>query len=69
MIHSRCPGVTVCARSLTSSFLVSARTDFAANRTQFGHKIKEYGVIQEKLARMAMAHYVTEVSKTADSMY
>ncbi|CAG5929199.1 unnamed protein product [Menidia menidia] len=34
--------------------------DHAANRTQFGNKIHTYGAIQEKMARMAMLHYVTE---------
>uniref|UniRef100_A0A8B9NXC4 Very long-chain specific acyl-CoA dehydrogenase, mitochondrial n=1 Tax=Apteryx owenii TaxID=8824 RepID=A0A8B9NXC4_APTOW len=34
--------------------------DHAANRTQFGDKISNYGAIQEKIARMAMLHYVTE---------
>uniref|UniRef100_A0A8C4XYR6 Very long-chain specific acyl-CoA dehydrogenase, mitochondrial n=1 Tax=Gopherus evgoodei TaxID=1825980 RepID=A0A8C4XYR6_9SAUR len=34
--------------------------DHAANRKQFGDKISNYGAIQEKIARMAMLHYVTE---------
>lgn len=34
--------------------------DHATNRVQFGNKICTYGAIQEKLARMAMAHYVSE---------
>uniref|UniRef100_A0A8C6YW85 Very long-chain specific acyl-CoA dehydrogenase, mitochondrial n=1 Tax=Nothoprocta perdicaria TaxID=30464 RepID=A0A8C6YW85_NOTPE len=34
--------------------------DHAANRTQFGDKISNYGAIQEKIARMALLHYVTE---------
>lgn len=34
-----------------------------ANRTQFGNKIHHYGAIQEKIARMSMLLYVTEVSK------
>lgn len=37
------------------------QVDHAANRTQFGEKIHNFGVIQEKLARMAMLQYVTEV--------
>ena len=37
------------------------QTDFAANRTQFGKKIIEFGGIQEKLANMALKQYVTEV--------
>lgn len=35
--------------------------DHAANRTQFGSKIHNYGAIQEKVAHMAMLQYVTEV--------
>ena len=37
------------------------QVDHAANRTQFGNKIHNYGVIQEKVARMAMLQYVAEV--------
>ncbi|XP_035580298.1 very long-chain specific acyl-CoA dehydrogenase, mitochondrial isoform X2 [Zalophus californianus] len=36
------------------------QVDHAANRTQFGEKIHNFGLIQEKLARMAMLQYVTE---------
>lgn len=39
--------------------------DHAANRVQFGHKIHTYGAIQEKIARMTMLQYVTEVSNTS----
>ncbi|XP_032471273.1 very long-chain specific acyl-CoA dehydrogenase, mitochondrial isoform X8 [Phocoena sinus] len=38
----------------------TAEVDHAANRTQFGEKIHNFGMIQEKLARMAMLQYVTE---------
>ncbi|XP_019359058.1 PREDICTED: very long-chain specific acyl-CoA dehydrogenase, mitochondrial [Gavialis gangeticus] len=34
--------------------------EHAAARTQFGNKISRYGAIQEKIAHMAMLHYVTE---------
>lgn len=37
------------------------QADHAANRVQFGSKLETFGVIQEKLARMAMCQYVTEV--------
>ena len=37
------------------------QADHAANRVQFGSKLETFGVIQEKLARMAMYQYVTEV--------
>lgn len=37
------------------------QVDHATNRTQFGDKIHNFGLIQEKLARMAMLQYVTEV--------
>ena len=38
------------------------QADHAANRVQFGSKLETFGVIQEKLARMAMCQYVTEVN-------
>ncbi|KAG5207422.1 hypothetical protein JEQ12_017186 [Ovis aries] len=37
-----------------------SKVDHAANCTQFGKKIHNFGVIQEKLAQMAMLQYVTE---------
>ena len=40
---------------------VCFQADHAANRVQFGSKLETFGVIQEKLARMAMCQYVTEV--------
>nr|XP_020655421.1 very long-chain specific acyl-CoA dehydrogenase, mitochondrial [Pogona vitticeps] len=40
--------------------IISKAVDHAANRTQFGEKIHTFGGIQEKLARMALLHYVTE---------
>ncbi|XP_078527555.1 very long-chain specific acyl-CoA dehydrogenase, mitochondrial [Lissotriton helveticus] len=44
----------------TMKAAIGTAADHAANRTQFGSKIHTFGVIQEKLARMAMLHYVTE---------
>ncbi|XP_068164768.1 very long-chain specific acyl-CoA dehydrogenase, mitochondrial isoform X2 [Antennarius striatus] len=44
----------------TMKGVIAKATEHAANRTQFGNKIHNFGVIQEKLARMAMLHYVTE---------
>ena len=40
------------------------QVDLAANHTQFGEKIQNFGLIQEKLAQMAMLQHVTEVSAT-----
>ncbi|XP_078234608.1 very long-chain specific acyl-CoA dehydrogenase, mitochondrial [Pogona vitticeps] len=40
--------------------IIGKAVDHAANRTQFGEKIHTFGGIQEKLARMALLHYVTE---------
>lgn len=37
------------------------QVDYATNRIQFGEKIHNFGLIQEKLARMVMLQYVTEV--------
>lgn len=34
--------------------------DHATQRVQFGRRIDSFGTIQEKLARMALLHYVTE---------
>ena len=36
--------------------------DQVTTRVQFGNKLETYGVVQEKLARMAIQLYVTEVS-------
>ncbi|KAM4611698.1 very long-chain specific acyl-CoA dehydrogenase, mitochondrial [Polymixia lowei] len=44
----------------TMKGVIVKAVDHAANRTQFGNKIHNYGAIQEKMARMAMLHYVTE---------
>uniref|UniRef100_A0A674GV85 Very long-chain specific acyl-CoA dehydrogenase, mitochondrial n=1 Tax=Taeniopygia guttata TaxID=59729 RepID=A0A674GV85_TAEGU len=40
--------------------LLQAAVAHASTRTQFGAKIHKFGAIQEKLARMALLHYVTE---------
>ncbi|XP_056156103.1 very long-chain specific acyl-CoA dehydrogenase, mitochondrial [Lampris incognitus] len=48
------------ALSGTMKGVLTKAVDHAANRTQFGNKIHNYGAIQEKMARMAMLHYVTE---------
>ncbi|XP_021031058.1 very long-chain specific acyl-CoA dehydrogenase, mitochondrial [Mus caroli] len=44
----------------TMKSLIAKAVDHATNRTQFGDKIHNFGVIQEKLARMAILQYVTE---------
>lgn len=48
------------ALSGTMKGVITKAVDHAANRTQFGNKIHNYGAIQEKMARMAMLQYVTE---------
>ncbi|XP_041926460.1 very long-chain specific acyl-CoA dehydrogenase, mitochondrial isoform X1 [Alosa sapidissima] len=48
------------ALSGTMKGVMAKAVDHAANRTQFGNKIHNYGTIQEKVARMAMLQYVTE---------
>ncbi|XP_056410296.1 very long-chain specific acyl-CoA dehydrogenase, mitochondrial isoform X2 [Hyla sarda] len=48
------------AMSGTMKGLIQKAVDHATNRSQFGNKIHNYGVIQEKLARMAVLQYVTE---------
>lgn len=42
-------------------YSIKKAVEHAANRNQFGKHIIHYGTIQEKLARMAMLQYVTEV--------
>uniref|UniRef100_A0A1Q3F0Y5 Very long-chain specific acyl-CoA dehydrogenase, mitochondrial n=1 Tax=Culex tarsalis TaxID=7177 RepID=A0A1Q3F0Y5_CULTA len=44
----------------TMRVCIAKATEHANNRVQFGKKIKEFGNIQEKLARMAMLQYVTQ---------
>ncbi|CAG7688386.1 unnamed protein product [Allacma fusca] len=39
---------------------IAKATEFAVNRKQFGETINNFGAIQEKIARMAILHYVTE---------
>ncbi|ODM98042.1 Very long-chain specific acyl-CoA dehydrogenase, mitochondrial, partial [Orchesella cincta] len=48
------------ALSGTMRSAIIKASDFAANRLQFGRKIETFGAIQEKIARMAIKHYVTE---------
>lgn len=50
------------AAALSGTMRASTRAaiQHATNRVQFGKRIDSYGTIQEKLARMAMLHYVTE---------
>nr|XP_025043883.1 very long-chain specific acyl-CoA dehydrogenase, mitochondrial-like [Pelodiscus sinensis] len=48
------------ALSGTMRGVIVKAVDHAANRKQFGDTISNYGAIQEKVARMAMLHYVTE---------
>ena len=48
---------------------VCRQTEHAKERTQFGSKIESYGAIQEKIARMMMKQYVTEVACLCELMY
>lgn len=56
----------------TMKYCIQKATEHANERVQFGKKLKEYGSIQEKLARMNMYQYVTEsmaytISQNMDS--
>ena len=42
--------------------------EHAGSRTQFGHKIDSFGAIQEKIARMAMVQFATEVNRTLSAL-
>lgn len=44
----------------TMRMCIQKATDHATQRTQFGNKLDSYGGIQEKIARMACLHYVTQ---------
>lgn len=48
------------ALSGTMRAVTRKAVEHATTRIQFGRRIDSYGTIQEKLARMAMLHYVTE---------
>ncbi|XP_075050553.1 very long-chain specific acyl-CoA dehydrogenase, mitochondrial [Mixophyes fleayi] len=48
------------ALSGTMKGMIQKAVEHATNRTQFGNKLHNFGVIQEKLARMAVLQYVTE---------
>ncbi|CAB0002992.1 unnamed protein product [Nesidiocoris tenuis] len=48
------------ALSGTMRTVTRKAVEHATSRIQFGRRIDSYGTIQEKLARMAMLHYVTE---------
>ena len=37
------------------------QADHVSTRVQFGSKLESYGVVQEKIAMMALRQYVTEV--------
>lgn len=42
-------------------YCIDRATEYAVQRKQFGNTIASFGNIQEKLARMQMLHYMTEV--------
>lgn len=37
------------------------QVEHATTRVQFGSKLETYGMVQDKIARMALLQYVTEV--------
>ena len=45
----------------TQRAVIAKALEHASNRTQFGRRIDSFGTIQEKLARMSISQYVTEV--------
>ena len=44
------------------------QVEHAGSRTQFGRKIDSFGAIQEKIARMAMVQFATEVNRTLSAL-
>jgi len=53
-------GMATCMAG-TMKVSIQKAVEHASTRNQFGRRIDSFGTIQEKLARMAMAHYITEV--------
>lgn len=41
---------------------INMAVNHASSRVQFGRRIDTFGAIQEKIARMTVAHYITEVT-------
>ena len=54
-------GMAACL-SGTMKASIQRAVEHCSTRVQFGRRIDSFGTIQEKLARMAMAQYITEVS-------
>ncbi|XP_020283429.1 very long-chain specific acyl-CoA dehydrogenase, mitochondrial [Pseudomyrmex gracilis] len=48
------------ALSGTMRYCITKAVNHATQRVQFGRTLDHYGAIQEKLARMAILHYITE---------
>lgn len=61
-------GMAACLAG-TMRAAIEKASDHAANRNQFGNKISQYGTIQEKLFRMCMTQYVTEVIDFFNDIY
>jgi alkylation response protein AidB-like acyl-CoA dehydrogenase len=49
------------ALSGTMKSLIRRTAEHVSTRVQFGNKLETYGVVQEKIAHMALRQYVTEV--------
>jgi len=54
-------GMAACL-SGTMKASIQRAVEHCSSRIQFGRRLDSFGTIQEKLARMAMAQYITEVS-------
>ena len=52
-------GLGACAAASVKR-MISLITEHATTRTQFGHPLSHYGLIKEKVARMAIDTYVCE---------
>ena len=48
-------------KTLVNRTCVSVQAEHVSTRVQFGNKLETYGVVQEKIAHMALRQYVTEV--------
>ena len=48
-------------KQIGKQMFVCLQAEHVSTRVQFGNKLETYGIVQEKIAHMALRQYVTEV--------
>ena len=63
IIQRAVSGMVLCAGRTAECWLYRdfVQVEHATTRVQFGSKLETYGMVQDKIARMALLQYVTEV--------